>query len=184
MDADREPPPIAGPVALPKKPRVMPPPGAWDSHAHVFGPADKFPYAPGRGYTPPDAPVSNEPGNVEPLPPQEAESPFAPRPGDESLQRGPVFVDSSELLQLESYPVQISAHLKGSLPSPCHELRVKVSGPDAQNQIQLEVYSLADPYAACAAVLQPFEASIPLGSFPKGKYTIWVNGEMMGEFNS
>jgi 2-pyrone-4,6-dicarboxylate lactonase len=57
MDAEREPPRIAGPVAQPKKPRVMPPPGAWDSHAHVFGPADKFPYAPGRGYTPPDAPV-------------------------------------------------------------------------------------------------------------------------------
>src|SRR5215510_11791248 len=57
MDAGREPPRIAGPVAQPKKPRAMPPPGAWDSHAHVFGPADKFPYAPGRGYTPPDAPV-------------------------------------------------------------------------------------------------------------------------------
>src|SRR6478736_1900807 len=57
MNAEREPPPIAGPVAQPKTPRVMPPPGAWDSHAHVFGPADKFPYAPGRGYTPPDAPV-------------------------------------------------------------------------------------------------------------------------------
>ena len=57
MNAEREPPRIAGPVAQPKKPRVMPPPGAWDSHAHVFGPADKFPYAPGRGYTPPDAPV-------------------------------------------------------------------------------------------------------------------------------
>ena len=28
MDADREPPRIAGPVALPKKPRVLPPPGA------------------------------------------------------------------------------------------------------------------------------------------------------------
>jgi predicted TIM-barrel fold metal-dependent hydrolase len=35
----------------------MPPSGAWDSHAHIFGPADKFPYAPGRGYTPPDAPA-------------------------------------------------------------------------------------------------------------------------------
>ena len=37
----------------------MPPPGAWDAHAHIFGPADKFPYTPGRGYTPPDAPVEN-----------------------------------------------------------------------------------------------------------------------------
>src|SRR5476649_1796977 len=35
----------------------MPPSGAWDAHAHIFGPADKFPYTPGRGYTPPDAPV-------------------------------------------------------------------------------------------------------------------------------
>jgi len=57
MNAMREPPRIAGPVARPKTPRVLPPPGAWDTHAHIFGPADKFPYAPGRGYTPPDAPV-------------------------------------------------------------------------------------------------------------------------------
>jgi len=54
-----EPPRIAGPVARPKPPRVKPPAGAWDSHAHVFGPAGKFPYAPGRGYTPPDAPVED-----------------------------------------------------------------------------------------------------------------------------
>src|SRR5512138_864070 len=59
MGVDREPPRIAGPVAQPKKPRVMPPPGAWDSHAHIFGPSDKFPFAPGRGYTPPDAPAEH-----------------------------------------------------------------------------------------------------------------------------
>lgn len=35
----------------------MPPPGAWDAHAHIFGPAARFPYTGGRGYTPPDAPV-------------------------------------------------------------------------------------------------------------------------------
>jgi predicted TIM-barrel fold metal-dependent hydrolase len=35
----------------------MPPPGAWDTHFHIFGPSEKFPYQPGRGYTPPDAPV-------------------------------------------------------------------------------------------------------------------------------
>ena len=55
--SNKEPQRIAGPVAHPKKPRLAPPPGAWDSHAHIFGPADKFPYAPGRGYTPPDAPL-------------------------------------------------------------------------------------------------------------------------------
>jgi 2-pyrone-4,6-dicarboxylate lactonase len=54
---DIEPPRIAGPVAHPKRPRVPPPPGAWDSHFHIFGPSGKFPYQPGRAYTPPDAPV-------------------------------------------------------------------------------------------------------------------------------
>lgn len=136
----------------------------------------------------PDTPVSSEPTatglvSSEPPPAQAVESPFAPRSGDEELKRGPAFIDSNELLQLESFPVQIVLSLKGSLPSPCHELRVKVSGPDSQNQIQLDVYSLIDPYTVCAAVLQPFEASIPLGSFPSGKHTVWVNGAMIGEFN-
>ncbi|MEU4896011.1 amidohydrolase family protein [Streptomyces sp. NPDC044780] len=31
------------------------PDGACDAHAHVFGPATRYPYAPDRGYTPPDA---------------------------------------------------------------------------------------------------------------------------------
>ena len=35
------------------------PPGACDAHCHVFGPADRFPFAPGRRYTPPDAGVED-----------------------------------------------------------------------------------------------------------------------------
>ena len=31
------------------------PAGACDCHVHIFGPADRFPYWPGRSYTPPDA---------------------------------------------------------------------------------------------------------------------------------
>lgn len=57
MDLADEPPRIAGPVPQPKRPRQLPPPGAWDSHFHIFGPSNKFPYQPGRAYTPPDAPV-------------------------------------------------------------------------------------------------------------------------------
>ncbi|NUB12283.1 amidohydrolase family protein [Azospirillum brasilense] len=40
----------------PSKPAYTPPPGAVDAHCHVFGPADRFPYAPERKYTPCDAP--------------------------------------------------------------------------------------------------------------------------------
>src|ERR1700676_847657 len=41
----------------PSRPRVPPPPLACDTHAHVFGPAARFPYAADRSYTPPDAPL-------------------------------------------------------------------------------------------------------------------------------
>ena len=40
----------------PSKPTFKPPSGAVDAHCHVFGPADRFPYAPERKYTPCDAP--------------------------------------------------------------------------------------------------------------------------------
>jgi 2-pyrone-4,6-dicarboxylate lactonase len=40
----------------PRKPGYTAPAGAVDAHCHVFGPADRFPYAPERKYTPCDAP--------------------------------------------------------------------------------------------------------------------------------
>jgi len=40
----------------PSKPTFVAPAGAVDAHCHVFGPADTFPYAPERKYTPCDAP--------------------------------------------------------------------------------------------------------------------------------
>ena len=85
---------------------------------------------------------------------------------------------------MESYPVQIMLALKGSLPTPCNQLRVVDNPPDKQNRIQVEVYSVLDPEQMCAQVLEPFEANIGLGSFPRGHYSVWVNGEMVGEFDS
>jgi 2-pyrone-4,6-dicarboxylate lactonase len=49
----------APPDPDPVSPTLLLPPGACDAHCHVFGPANKFPYAADRSYTPPDAPVEN-----------------------------------------------------------------------------------------------------------------------------
>ena len=49
------------PACLPprdvSRPKLPPPPYACDTHAHVFGPAARFPYTEDRSYTPPDAPL-------------------------------------------------------------------------------------------------------------------------------
>ena len=42
-----------------RTPSYRAPPGACDAHCHVFGPASRFPYAPDRAYTPPDAPYED-----------------------------------------------------------------------------------------------------------------------------
>jgi 2-pyrone-4,6-dicarboxylate lactonase len=41
-----------------RRPEYRPPSNACDAHCHIFGPADHYPYAPDRSYTPPDAPLS------------------------------------------------------------------------------------------------------------------------------
>ena len=49
----------AGPDPRPDPPAFTPPPGACDAHFHVFGPSDRFPFAPDRRYTPPDSPLED-----------------------------------------------------------------------------------------------------------------------------
>jgi hypothetical protein len=75
-------------------------------------------------------------------------------------------------------------NVKGSLPTPCHQLRVVTDQPNQQNEIHISIYSLVDPNTACTQVLKPFEANLPLGSFPSGKYTIFVNDEKVGEISA
>ncbi len=49
--------PCRGPDYHTRAPKIAPPPLSCDTQAHVFGPSSRFPYAEGRGYTPPDCPV-------------------------------------------------------------------------------------------------------------------------------
>ena len=50
-------PTIPGPNPDTRTPKYKLPPLACDAHCHIFGPGAKYPYAPDRPYTPPDAPL-------------------------------------------------------------------------------------------------------------------------------
>ena len=127
------------------------------------------------------------PGNPgAPAPGMVMTSGYEPLPGDANLTRGQVFLElgSSQLFIMESLPIQVTAILNGNLPDPCHQLRVAVTAADTNNRINLEVYTLADPSVVCTTVLEPFAATIPLGSYSGGHFSVYVNGELLGEFDS
>ena len=123
---------------------------------------------------PVDSMLTNEPST----------NPLAPEPGDSDLTRGNVYINEASLIIRESFPPQVSLTLAGDLPTPCNQLRVESSPADAENKIVVDVYSVIDPDEMCTQVLEPFEESIDLGTFPTGHYTVWVNGELAGEFDS
>lgn len=135
--------------------------------------------------TGPDTPVTSPEGPGDNMPTTEPSlNPFSPKPGDANLTRGNVFINEASLVIRESFPPQISVLIKGELPTPCHQLRAEISEPDQENKIVVEVYSVVNPDLACIQVIEPFEESIDLGTYPTGHYTVWVNGEMVGEFDT
>jgi hypothetical protein len=141
--------------------------------------------SPDRGVSSTPEPILPRPTDEVPMnPPANTPPAYLPQVGDGNLDKGNVYIDSAEILILESYPVQIMLSLQGNLPTPCHKLRVDIQPPDEQKRIFVDVYSVSDPNSICAQVLEPFDASIPLGSFPTGHYTVWVNGEKVGEFDA
>jgi hypothetical protein len=105
-------------------------------------------------------------------------------PASSNLLRGNVYLDSTELLTMESFPLQFTLSLKGNLPTPCDQLQVDVHPPDLENKILVDVYSATQSDKICAQVLEPFEENFLLGSFPAGHYTLWVNGNQIAEFDA
>ncbi|MDH5506882.1 MAG: hypothetical protein OEZ02_06645 [Anaerolineae bacterium] len=142
-----------------------------------FGSKEPLPSSPD-----PNSPVVGVPGagNDDP-----AKNSLEPQPGDEALTRGNAFINSAELLVMESYPVQIMLAVTGDKPTPCNSLRVLVSAPDDENRIAVDIYTLSKPGEDCVQVLEPFSENIgiPMVGAADGIYTVWLNGELIGEFS-
>ena len=102
----------------------------------------------------------------------------APKPDDSRLMHGPAFLDSAEFVLVGA---QYQLHLVGSTPTPCHMLRVSVAPPDEKNRIIVDTYSVSDRKGVCADVLAPFDVQVPLGTDLVGNFSVWVNGQDIGQ---
>jgi hypothetical protein len=113
-------------------------------------------------------------------------NPYAPQPSDSNLMVGDIKIDSASVSLAESQPPQAMVNFAYFQPTPCYRLRVEPSGPNGQNQINLKAYAVAEKNKACTlmALATPLQANLNLGSLPNGHYSVFLNGNQIGEFDS
>ncbi len=94
----------------------------------------------------------------------------------------PVYVNSIDLLTLESFPVQVNAVIRGSLPDPCVEI-VQIKQRREGNSFTL-TFITRRTGGLCPEVLQPFEEAVALDVYglPAGTYTV-LAGEVSSTFD-
>lgn len=118
-----------------------------------------------------------------PAQPADPNNPYAPLPGDKDLQTDKVYLDSSDIQTVSTFPPEYLIVLQGSLPTPCHFLRIQIDPPDQNNNIYIKAYSVTDPNMTCAQTLQSFEATLPLKDLIPVRYAVWINGEKIAEID-
>jgi len=111
---------------------------------------------------------------------------YAPQTSDSNLMADDITVDSASIVLAESQPPQVTVNFAYFQPTPCFQLRVEISAPDANNKISLKAYAVAEKDKPCSlmALATPLDASLTLGSFAPGHYFVILNGTQIGEFDS
>ena len=121
-----------------------------------------------------------------PTPPVfQGDNPYAPQAADSALMVGDITIDSTSVFLAKSQPPQLMVNFGYFQPTPCYQLRVEISRPDAENHIALKAYAVAEKDKACTlmALATPLQASLDLGSFPSGHYVVFLNDNQIGEFD-
>lgn len=99
--------------------------------------------------------------------------------GDQPVTGGLATVEGIDILILESFPVQVSVVVRGSLPDSCTEVDQISQELDAEtNTFSIEITTARPPDATCAQVIGSFEETIALEVYglPAGTYTVDANG--------
>ena len=114
-----------------------------------------------------------------------ADNPYAPKPVDKNYRPAGVVLTSINLVErIDLNPAQVELDLLGWMPGTCNELRINVGLPNNEYQIFVDVYSLVRPILNCEDVFQQFKASLLLGVYSPGRFTVSVNQESIGDFIS
>ena len=116
----------------------------------------------------------------------QGDNPYASQTGDADLLHDDISIDSSAVFLTKSLPPQMMVSFAYFQPTACHQLRVEVGAPDADNRISLKAYAITEKDKPCAlmALATPLQASLNLGSFPGGHYFVLLNDNQIGEFDS
>jgi hypothetical protein len=99
-----------------------------------------------------------------------AESPTGTRETDR------LSVESVEVRILESFPVQVSAQVKGYLRDGCESLAGTTQARSG-NTITVTIATAREASRSCIQAIAPVEENVRLdGAFPSGTYVVRVNG--------
>ncbi len=98
---------------------------------------------------------------------------------DQSLASGGLDIAETEVLVMESFPVQVAVFVRGHLRDGCTEIDeiLKTFDP-ATNTFAIEITTVRDADALCTLALVPFEERVELDVYglEAGTYTVNVNG--------
>jgi hypothetical protein len=129
----------------------------------------------------PDQPVDSggdepmfEPGPVGSIP--------EPRPPIDGGTDGEVWITGAELRIMESFPIQVMLDVTGDKPTPCHEVFWTVE--DTGEAIEIDMISQIALGQQCAQVIEQFIIAVPLGSWAEESRDVYLNGELVGSFDS
>ncbi len=122
------------------------------------------------------APTALPPGQAAPTHTPTAQDAPTHTPMAAQDKTGQAHVESVEILVLESFPVQIRALVKGSLPDSCTTIDQIVQTREG-NAFRVSITTVRATGKACAQSLVPFEEIIPLQvvGLQAGDYTVTVN---------
>ncbi|MCZ2126994.1 MAG: hypothetical protein LC099_04380 [Anaerolineales bacterium] len=131
------------------------------------------------------APSQTSPTAAPPYRISPEDNPHTPQLEDVNREVAATTITSADLAELyDESPPRVALSVVGYMPSVCNELRVEVSPPDANFNIFVQTYSLINPAVQCDNVFQQFDATILLGTYSRGRYTLWLNNMRVGDFVS